>query len=133
MEFGERKQQAKNPSSKASSRKGCMRGKGGPENASCSYKRSQAEDLGQVGRRNSQAKSRGSPPVEAFNTSHDAAIAYDTAACKLYRPESKLNLPELCPQTRLYRSLQAIIGTLCLQTKHNTSELFKLLQRAQLL
>ncbi|KAM1124652.1 hypothetical protein ACFX11_040225 [Malus domestica] len=73
-----------------SSRKGCMRGKGGPENAMCTCK-------------GVRQMSWGKWVVEicgawlwlgTFDTSYEAALAYDATNRKLYGSQAKLNLPD---------------------------------------
>ncbi|XP_047172801.1 ethylene-responsive transcription factor ABI4-like [Vigna umbellata] len=82
-------------SAKASSRKGCMRGKGGPENASCTFKgvrqRTWGKWVAEIREPNRGARLW----LGTYETSVEAAMAYDCAARKLYGSDAKLNLPDL--------------------------------------
>lgn len=82
------------------SRKGCMKGKGGPENVLCTYKgvrqRTWGKWVAEIREQNRGARLW----LGTFNTSLDAALAYDEAARKLYGDYAKLNLPQVQQHNR---------------------------------
>ncbi|RZC66502.1 hypothetical protein C5167_010192 [Papaver somniferum] len=75
------------------SRRGCMRGKGGPENSLCKYRgvrqRTWGKWVAEIREPNRGARLW----LGTYNTSLEAAIAYDKTAFELYGSSAKLNLP----------------------------------------
>ncbi|GLT64480.1 hypothetical protein SLA2020_369710 [Shorea laevis] len=75
------------------SRKGCMKGKGGPENALCTYRGVRQRTWGKWVAEIREPNRRARLWLGTFNTSTEAALAYDDAARKLSGPSANLNLP----------------------------------------
>ncbi|KAK1385307.1 putative dehydration-responsive element-binding protein 2H [Heracleum sosnowskyi] len=81
----------KQKTSSYSSRRGCMKGKGGDENGLCNFRGVRQRKWGKWV---AEIRHPGSRVwLGTFDTSVEAALAYDDAALKMYGPSANLNLP----------------------------------------
>lgn len=81
------------------SRKGCMRGKGGPENPVCRFRGVRQRVWGKwVAEIREPVNQRGGNSkrlwLGTFDTAADAALAYDRAASAMYGRYARLNFPD---------------------------------------
>lgn len=90
------------------SRKGCMRGKGGPENSTCRYRgvrqRTSRKWVAEIREPNGGSRLW----LGTFATAEEAACAYDKAAMAIYGPYACLNSPTLESLCQTKPSLHAI-------------------------
>lgn len=85
------------------SKKGCMQGKGGPENSECKYRGVRQRTWGKwvaeirepiAGTQKVNRANR--LWLGTFSTATEAALAYDEAAKAMYGPSARLNFPPEC-------------------------------------
>lgn len=95
---GREKRKTEENGTRRRTRKGCMRGKGGPENALCPYRGVRQRTWGKWVAEIREPVHGTRLWLGTFNTSIEAAFAYDDVARRLYGHDAKLNLPDFHAQ-----------------------------------
>lgn len=86
------------------SKKGCMEGKGGPDNSCCNYRGVRQRTWGKWVAEIREPKSGSRLWLGTFSTAIEAAVAYDKAAKAMYGPCARLNFSSSGPDSTTFIS-----------------------------
>lgn len=88
------------------SKKGCMKGKGGPDNSRCNYRGVRQRTWGKWVAEIREPNRGNRLWLGTFPTALEAALAYDEAARAMYGPGARLNLPNVTDYSSLKESVK---------------------------
>ncbi|GKA68599.1 dehydration-responsive element-binding protein 2A-like protein [Tanacetum coccineum] len=89
------------------SKKGCMKGKGGPENGGCSFRGVRQRTWGKWVAEIREPNRGKRLWLGTFESAVKAALAYDEAARAIYGQSARINLPNICGNKQLPLSKDA--------------------------
>ncbi|ANM63034.1 AP2/ERF domain [Arabidopsis thaliana x Arabidopsis arenosa] len=93
------------------SRKGCMKGKGGPENGICDYRGVRQRRWGKWVAEIREPDGGARLWLGTFSSSYEAALAYDEAAKAIYGQSARLNLPEITNRSSSTAATATVSGS----------------------
>ncbi|GMH15421.1 hypothetical protein Nepgr_017262 [Nepenthes gracilis] len=93
LEAGNEEEKPKRKAPAKGSKKGCMKGKGGPENSVCNFRGVRQRTWGKWVAEIREPNRGNRLWLGTFSTAIEAALAYDEAASAMYGPYARLNLP----------------------------------------
>lgn len=101
------------------SKKGCMKGKGGPDNSRCNFRGVRQRTWGKWVAEIREPNRGKRLWLGTFGSAVEAALAYDEAARAMYGPRARLNLPN-CQSKNDYSLLLANPASSCDSTTTST-------------